>query len=408
MVYLIAKKTGHSFSPLIHREFGRYEYGTKELEEGELAEFFEKREFSGLNVTVPYKTTVMQYLDEISPEARAIGAVNTIVNKDGKLFGYNTDRYGFIFTLEHSGVEIIGKDVLIIGAGGASKAVVSAFDEFSPRSVRVLRHSDNVPEKIGEYTDAQLIVNTSPVGMFPNAYVSPIDITMFKKAEAVFDIIFNPLNTQLLLDAKKIKLPVFNGLCMLVAQAKAGCELFSGEKVDESEIERIHTLIESEVSNITLIGMPGCGKTSVGRYIAGKLGMKFVDTDEEIKSLGRTPAEIITADGEEEFRRIETEAVRKCGMMSGAVIATGGGVVTRERNYDPLSQNGVIIFIDRDISLLATNGRPLSNGGIDRLKNLYESRIDAYRRFADYTVDGSKTINDVGERILEIVKEIRG
>lgn len=408
MVYLIAKKTGHSFSPLIHKEFGRYDYGTKELEESALREFFEKREFLGLNVTVPYKTTVMQYLDEISDEAKQIGAVNTIVNRGGRLFGYNTDKAGFEYTLSSSGVVIEGKDVLVIGSGGASKAIVAALGRFSPRSIRVLRHADNVPERIGEYLDAQIIVNTTPVGMFPNAYVSPIELSQFKKVDAVFEVIFNPLKTQLLLDAHHEGIPYFNGLSMLVAQAKAGCEYFSGMPVDDGEIERIQDIIQKKVTNVTLIGMPGCGKSSVGRYIAERLGKKFIDTDDEIRSLGRTPAEIITSDGEDAFRSIESEVVRRCGMMSGHVIATGGGVVTRLENYDPLFQNGIIIFIDRSIELLATKGRPLSSGGLDALKKLHKTRLPLYERFAHFTVDGNGSISEVGDRILALLKELEG
>ena len=407
MVYLIAKKTGHSFSPLIHKEFGRYEYKTRELNEDELDDFFKKKEFSGLNVTTPYKTTVMKYLDEISPEAMKIGAVNTIVNRDGKLIGYNTDKLGFSYTLESSNIVIEGKDVLVIGAGGASKAVVAAFEKFSPKSVRVLTHSENIPEKIEKYLDAQIIINTTPVGMFPNNYASPIELEKFTKAEAVFDVIFNPAKTRLLLDAHHNGIPYFNGLRMLVAQAKAGCELFSGMPVDDREIERIHDLISEKTQNVTLVGMPGCGKTSVGRYVAEKLGKSFVDTDEEICSIGRSPAEIITNDGEKFFREIESEVVKKCGQKSGCVIATGGGVVTRLENYDPLFQNGIIFFIDRDISLLATKGRPLSSGGIDKLKKLYEERLPLYERFSHFRIDGNDDITAVGDKIIAILEELK-
>lgn len=407
MVYLIAKKTGHSFSPLIHKEFGRYDYGTRELDENELDGFFEKKDFSGLNVTTPYKTTVMKYLDEISPEARKIGAVNTIVNRGGRLFGYNTDKMGFSYTLEQSNIIIKGKDVLVIGSGGASKAVVAALEEFAPKSIRILTHSENVPEKIGKYLDAQIIVNTTPVGMFPNNYASPIELESFTKAEAVFDIIFNPLKTRLLLDAHHNGIPYFNGLRMLVAQAKSGCELFSEKHVDDGEIERIHDLISEKTQNVTLVGMPGCGKTSVGRYIAEKLGKKFVDTDEEICALGRTPAEIITNDGEVAFRKIESEIVRKCGQKSGCVIATGGGVVTRLENYDPLFQNGIILFIDRDVSLLATKGRPLSSGGLDALKKLYDERLPLYERFSHFRVDGNDNISVVGDRVVALLEELK-
>lgn len=407
MVYLIAKKTGHSFSPLIHKEFGRYDYGTRELEESELREFFEKREFSGLNVTTPYKTTVMKYLDEISPEAQKIGAVNTIVNRDGKLFGYNTDKMGFSYTLEQSNIVLEGKDILVIGSGGASKAVVAALEEFSPKTIRILRHCDNVPERIAEYLDAQIIVNTTPVGMFPNNYAAPIELEKFTKAEAVFDVIFNPLKTRLLLDAHHNGIPYFNGLRMLVAQAKAGCELFSGMPVDDGEIERIHDLISEKTQNVTLVGMPGCGKTSIGRYIAEKLGKSFVDTDEEICALGRTPAEMIMNDGEDSFRKIENEIVKKCGQKSGFVIATGGGVVTRLENYDPLFQNGIIIFIDRDVSLLATKGRPLSSGGVDTLKKLYSERLPLYERFSHFKIDGNYDIKVVGDRIIALLEELK-
>lgn len=407
MVFLIAKKTGHSFSPLIHKELGRYEYETKELEEHELDDFFKKREFSGLNVTIPYKTTVMKYLDFISPEAERIGAVNTIVNRGGRLFGYNTDSYGFAYTLKNSKIELSGKDVLVIGSGGASKAVVDAFTGFDVKRVRVLTHKDNCPEKIGEFLDAEIIVNTTPVGMFPNVDDSPVELSKFKNALAVFDVIFNPLKTRLLLDARELGIPCFNGLEMLVAQAKMGCEHFTSKKVDDGEIKRICSKLHSMVRNIVLIGMPGCGKSSVGRLLASELQRELLDTDEFISKNKKPPAEIIERFGEAEFRRIECEAVKECGKRSGVVIATGGGVVTRDENLESLIRNdGIIFFIDRPIELLATKGRPLSVGGEERLRSLYDARIEKYRAFAHFIVDGSGSINDVKSRITAIIKEL--
>lgn len=400
-IYLIAKKLSHSFSKPIHNELADYSYEYKELTENEVGEFLRKKEFDGLNVTIPYKQTVMEFMDEISPEAQRIGAVNTVLNKNGKLIGYNTDYYGFLHQIKDSGADIIGKDAVILGTGGAAKTVVCVLSDMGARSVRTVTSVEIKAGDLKNYHNAQIIVNATPVGMYPETDNSPIDINDFKKCEAVLDLIYNPSKTRLILQSEKKGIKTANGLGMLVAQAKKACEIFTGKKIRDSEISRIKNIIEKNTKNIVLVGMPGSGKSTVGQYLAGLLDREFYDSDEEISKKGETPAEIIEKYGEEHFRRIETKILSDLCKKSGCVIATGGGAVTREENYDIIQQNAMVVFIDRDIERLSTNGRPLSQGGIEKLRQMYEVRYPLYKKFSHFSVKSQKTWQETTALIIE-------
>lgn len=400
-IYLIAKKLSHSFSKPIHNELADYSYEYNELAENEVGEFLRKKEFDGLNVTIPYKQTVMEHLDEISPEALRIGAVNTVLNKKGKLVGYNTDYYGFSYQIKESGADIKGKDVVILGNGGAAKTVQCVCADMGAESVRIVTSAELRCGDVEKYYDGQIIINATPVGMYPNTGVSVVDINSFAHCEAVLDLIYNPSKTKLILDAEKRGLKTANGLGMLVAQAKKASEIFTGKEISDSEIERIKNIIEKDTKNIVLIGMPGSGKSTVGEYLAQMLDREFYDSDEEISKRGETPAKIIEKYGEEHFRGVETETLSELCKKSGCVIATGGGAVTREENYDIIRQNGVVVFIDRDIELLSTNGRPLSQGGIEKLQEMYEIRYPLYKKFSHFSVRSQKTWQETTALIIE-------
>lgn len=399
-IYLIAKKLSHSFSPLIHSRLADYSYDLCELEESELSEFMKKRDFDGLNVTIPYKQTVMPMLDEISEEARQIGAVNTIKNSGGRLCGYNTDYYGFCRMAQKAGVSFKGKRVTVIGSGGASKTAVYAAKKHGASEVRVLSHRDNDAGNIAPFKDAEIIVNTTPVGMFPNTGKSPVSLDDFDKCEAVLDLIYNPARTAILLSAEKRGIKHSNGLSMLVAQASAAAEIFTGIPSDEKKADAVEKEIRAMTENIVLVGMPGCGKTTIGKMAAAKLGKTFYDIDEEIAKDGIHPSEIIKKYGEAEFRRIETEKCREICKKSGCVISTGGGAVTVAENADILRQNGAVIFIDRPVCELATDNRPLSRGG-SALDEMYEKRLPMYNSVCDERVRGAKEKEETCRRVIE-------
>ncbi len=398
-IYLIAKKLSHSFSPMIHKELADYSYSLKELEENELELFFKKREFDGLNVTIPYKTEVIKYLDEISPEAEKIGAVNTILNKNGKLYGYNTDYYGFSYATKNSGVDLFGKDVVIIGSGGASKPVALVCYDMGAKSVRVLSHSENKEGSVEKFYGCDVLVNATPVGMYPKTMQSPVEVSKFKNCAFVFDLIYNPSQTKLLIDSKKLNKKTVNGLSMLVSQAKMASEIFTDEKIADDKIESIIKLIENQTLNIMLIGMPGSGKTTIGRLLAEKLGREFIDTDEFISKMGTTSEEIIKEKGESVFRKIETNALSDISKESGLVISTGGGIVTTPENFDLCKQNSFVVFLKRDISLLEKTGRPLSEGE-NALEKLYDKRLSLYEKFCDASVENNKSPNLLAEDII--------
>ncbi len=400
-IYLIAERLGHSFSKEIHNLLASYDYDYKELKEACLADFLRERDFDGLNVTIPYKRAVMPYLDYISPEAERIGAVNTIVNRGGKLCGYNTDYFGFCYAIEESKISVEGKDALILGRGGAAKTVQSVLSDMGAKSVRYFTREDMGRE--ADFADAEIIVNATPVGMYPNTGAAVIDIDKFPKCVMVLDLIYNPARTKLISDAEKMGIPAENGLGMLVAQAKKAAEIFTDTVIEKSEIERVKKVILNKTRSIILIGMPGCGKTTVGRCIAEMLGREFKDSDEVIASMGKTPSGIIENEGEAEFRRIETEVLSELCKESGYVISTGGGCVTVPENFDIIRQNSVTVFLERDLDALSTDGRPLSKGK-GSIENLWKDRERLYRHFADITVQAKGSPELTAKKILEVLK----
>ena len=401
---LIGEKLGHSFSKKIHREIADYPYELIELSPSEVGDFVKSHRLDAYNVTVPYKKTVMPFLDHISPEAKAIGAVNTVVRgKDGKLYGYNTDHFGFSYMLEASKIEVSGKKVIVFGAGGTSATVCTVLQERGVRALTVIGSKDNNEAGLKNHYDAEIIINTTPVGMYPKTGVSPVDLSLFPNCDGVLDVIYNPSRTKLLLDAEKRGIPHINGLSMLVAQAVKAFEFFAGDKADYGVCEDIIKLLEFDTKNIILVGMPGCGKSTVGRLIAEKLSRPFYDADKVFEEVfGMPPADVIREDGEEKFRRMEHEIAEQLGKLSGAVIATGGGVVTRDCNYGSLRQNGTTVFLERKLENLPTKGRPLSQAST--LEALYDARIDAYRRFADVTVKSTEIPGNTADLIISKIK----
>lgn len=400
---LIGERLGHSFSPLIHACLADYSYTLTEISPEGLKGFVASRQLDAYNVTIPYKKAIMPYLDVISPEATAIGAVNTVVQRDGKLYGYNTDYFGFCYMLDSSGIDPRGKKVLVLGAGGASATVCAAMEDRGASEIITLDSKQNTPENIRLHSDAEIIVNATPVGTYPHNLVSPVELKQFNRLCGVLDLIYNPARTALLLEAEKLGIPSINGLPMLVAQAVRASELFTGEKTADSVCKEIIQKISDDTENIILIGMPGSGKTTAARIIAEKLSRPFLDSDEVFcEKFGRTPAEVITADGEDTFRQMESEVIAELGKQSGSVIACGGGVVTRERNYAPLHQNGVIVFLERALENLSKRGRPISAS--TSVEEIYNSRINAYNAFADLGVRSTEIPEKTADLIIESVK----
>lgn len=399
---LLGEKLGHSYSPQIHALLGNYCYQLFEKNKTELQDFLKSGEFSGLNVTIPYKKAVIPYCSELSDVARKLGAVNTIIRKpDGSLIGHNTDYFGFQSMVMKSGLQLCGKQVLILGSGGASATVVTVLEELGASVTVISRSGDNNYENIYRFSDASVIVNATPVGMYPNNGQRPVNLKRFPKLEGVLDLIYNPARTQLIMDAEQLGLIAMNGLWMLVAQAKESSEWFTGQKIPDRQIQTIYKKLSGQMQNIIFIGMPGCGKSTIGKCLASQLGRNFIDADEEIvKYAGMTIPEIFQTSGEETFRRIETQVLAEIGKQSGLVIATGGGCVTKEHNYSLLHQNGMVFWIKRDITMLPTEGRPLSQ--TNKLTDLYEQRKDSYAYFADQVVTNDTTPEDAAEQIISM------
>lgn len=384
---LLGRKLGHSYSPQIHGMLGEYDYDLFEKEPEELENFLKTGDFHALNVTIPYKKSVIPYCTILSPTAQKLGAVNTIVRRtDGTLMGHNTDYFGFQSMLEESGLSVSGKKVLVLGSGGASNTVVAVLNEAGAKVIVISRNGENNYENLHLHADAAVIVNATPVGMYPNNGQSPVTLEGFPKLEGVLDLIYNPARTALLLAAEERGLVSVNGLWMLVAQAKESSEWFQEKTIDDAQIGLIHKALRSQMENIILIGMPGCGKTTVGKLIAQHTQRKFVDADAEVEALAKKSIpRIFAEDGEDIFRSYETKVLSNLGRQSGLVIATGGGCVTRKENYEHLHQNGCLIWLQRDIQALATNGRPLSSAG--KLEAMYRIRKPLYESFADYQAE---------------------
>ncbi len=402
---LIGKTLKHSYSKKIHPLLGDYVYDMIELEPESVKDFVLNNTYKGYNITIPYKKDVIPFLDEIDEGAKKIGAVNTVINEGGKKKGYNTDFYGMIYMLDRAKIIVKNKNVLILGSGGTSNTAQAVCEHLGAKKISVLSRSGevNYSNYFEVATDSEIIINTTPVGMYPNNYECKIDLDVFSNLSGVADTVYNPTITKLLYQAKKKGVPFTNGFPMLVAQAKFAKELFFNKKVDNGIIEEIIRALSKEIINVVLIGMPGSGKSTVGKAIAEKLGLEFIDTDEEIvKEDGRDISTIFKENGENYFRQLESQVIKKVGCYSGKVIATGGGVVKNIENYFPLKQNGVIFWIDREVGNLASDGRPLSKDSQTILK-LYNERKELYKYFSDYIVDNN---GDLLETVKGVIKNL--
>ncbi len=396
MVYgCIAEKLSHSFSKEIHNRLFDYEYELCEVPSDSLDSFMQKKNFKAINVTIPYKERVIPHLDYISDIAKQIGAVNTVVNDNGILKGYNTDFSGMSMLLEKNGIDLKNKKVLILGSGGTSKTAFAVAQSQNCSSVyRVSRSANNgcisYEEATEKHCDADIIINTTPVGMYPVIDKTPIDLIAFQKLSAVIDAIYNPLNSKLIIGAKSKGIKAVGGLYMLVAQAAFAAEHFINTKVPKSEIDRVYGEILSVKQNVVLVGMPGSGKTTIGKLLAQELGMSFYDTDELIVDREKKSIpEIFAQFGEATFRKLESEVILDLSKVQNAVIATGGGAILNQDNISSLKQNGKIIFIDRDINdIAATSDRPLSSNRAD-LEKRYRERYPIYCKICDYHIEAT-------------------
>ena len=399
---LLGRKLGHSYSPQIHALLGAYSYRLMELEPEAVGPFLKAGAFTGLNVTIPYKKAVIPYLDSLSPEAKRLGAVNTILRREGRLIGHNTDYFGFRYLVEKSGLQVAGKKALVLGSGGASNTASAVLEELGARVVVISRTGENNYQNLSRHADAAVIVNATPVGMYPNTGIRPLDLGQFAELEGVLDAIYNPARTQLLLDAERRGLTAVNGLWMLVAQAKESAQWFTGKPISDDVIAPIHRALRQQMENILLVGMPGCGKTTVGQQLAQELGKKFVDADQVLEeTTGRKITDILPSQGEAAFRALETQTLADLGKQSGLVIATGGGCVTREENYNLLHQNGTVFWLTRELNKLPTQGRPLSRD----LGQMYARREPMYRRFADAAVSNDGSVEQTVREIRRIWEE---
>ena len=402
---LLGDKLGHSYSPQIHAELGDYEYKLYEKQPEEIEDFIKNSDIDGLNVTIPYKQTVIPFLDKISPEVREIGSVNTILKReDGSLYGDNTDIYGFKYLLKSEGIDVKGKKTIVLGSGGTSKTACAALKHLGAGEIVVISRSgeDNY-DNIAKHADAQIVINTTPVGMYPNNGKSPVDLSVFDRLEGVADVIYNPAKTALLLQAERMGIPFTGGLPMLVAQAKRASEIWSGEYVYDAVIEEITHSLELQMKNIVLIGMPGCGKSTIARLLSKELGREVIDADKVIvKNAGMTIPEIFESEGEEGFRRRETEALKEICKLSGKIIATGGGCVTRNENYDILKQNGTVVYIKRRLDKLSKKGRPLSQ--TTSAERMFAIRRPMYERFSDIYIWNEGRISEVIKKLKKKLK----
>lgn len=404
---LIGERLSHSFSKEIHNRLYDYEYELKEIAPNEIAGFLSRRDFNAINVTIPYKETMIPYLDYVDETARRIGAVNTVVNRDGVLYGYNTDLPGLCALIRHCGADLTGKKVLILGSGGTSKTAFAAAQSLgcglAVRVSRTAREDCITYEQAKEqYGDAAFIINTTPCGMYPHIGVSAVDLADYPLLEGVYDVVYNPLRTKLVCDAMARGIPAQGGLYMLVAQAVYAAGLFTGDPVDQDRIDTVYEDLLCDKQNVVLVGMPGCGKTTVGTRLAQALGFEFADTDAYIVAEAKcTIPEIFASVGESGFRDLETTAIRSLATRQRMVIATGGGAVLRAENMQLLKENGRIYFLDRSLDkLVTTDDRPLSSNRVD-LERRYRERYDIYTGCCDRHVDADGTVDEIVRWIRE-------
>ena len=402
---LLGKALGHSYSPQIHAQLGDYSYELFEKQPEELENFLRHGEFDALNVTIPYKKAVLPYCAALSDAVKAIGSANTLVRQpDGTLFADNTDAFGFSCIADECGVDIAGKKALVFGSGGASVTAQYVLKTRGAREVLVIsRSGEHNYENLDKNADAEILVNTTPLGMYPNNGASPVDLTRFPRCEAVLDVVYNPARTALLLQAEALGIPHAGGLLMLVAQAKRASELFTGSAIADTRIGEIYRTLAVQMQNIVLVGMPGCGKSSIGTLLAEKLDRPFLDADAEIeKAAGMPIPEFFRLHGEDAFRDLESRVLSSLGKRSGAVIATGGGAVLREENYAALHQNGTIVWLTRDLARLPIDGRPVSQA--TSLDALFAARKTRYERFADHIIDNNGAPDATVRAILEALR----
>lgn len=407
---LIGEKLGHSFSGEIHNKLGKYEYELIELAPDELEVFIVSGDFDGLNVTIPYKQAVIEHLDEISDLAREAGAVNTIVNKNGKMTGYNTDCGGMKMLIERMGIDLKGKKAFIAGSGGTSLTAAAVCKSLGAKeTVRASRSGRNgavtYEEAYRICSDAAILINTTPAGMYPDTDGIPFDIDRFDGPEGVLDVIYNPLSTRLIQKARAKGIKAENGLYMLVGQAVLSSELFTGAKADGNAAEKIYQELLEKKRNIVLTGMPGSGKSTLGMMLAQRLGRNMVETDEVIsREAGVSIKEIFASHGEEYFRDLESDVIKRCAVKNGLIISTGGGAVLRKKNVDALRLNGVVVFIDRPLdSLMPTSDRPLSDERA-KLEKLYEERYELYKETADLIIETDGTKEESAEKLWEALQ----
>ena len=400
---LLGRTLGHSYSPRIHGALGNTHYELFEREPSQLQAFFADPELKGINITIPYKVNALDACDVVDPRAERIGCVNTMVRKDEKWYGYNTDYDGFVFTLNHAGIDVSNKDCIILGDGASSATVHVALEDLGAKSI--IHLSRKTAPFYGDapnyYQTAQIIINCTPIGMYPHNPANLIDITQFTKLEGVVDLIYNPRRTILLLQAEMMNIPHCDGLPFLVAQGVEAANHFQDESFGTKEIEQILRDMRREKENIILIGMPGVGKTTVGKAIGEAIGRPWIDADQELEKEIGDISTYIAEQGEPAFRKKETEVIAKLGTQTGLVISTGGGCVTIPQNYAHLRQNGRIYQLTQPIENLSTSGRVLSSGGLERLRELEEIRTPMYESFAQCIVEHNRNAPETVATILE-------
>ena len=400
---LLGRTLGHSFSPRIHSALGNTNYELFEREPSQLQGFFADPELQGINITIPYKVNALEACDVVDPRAERIGCVNTMVRNDGKWHGYNTDYDGFVFTLQHAGIDVSDKECIILGDGASSATVHVALEDLGAKNIVHLsrKTAPFYGDAPNYYETAQIIINCTPIGMYPHNPANLIDITQFSKLEGVVDLIYNPRRTILLLQAEMMEIPHCDGLPFLVAQGVEAANHFQGESFGTKEIEQILRDMRREKENIILIGMPGVGKTTVGKALGEEMSRTCIDVDHELEKEIGDISTYITEQGEPAFREKEAEVIAKFGTQTGLIISTGGGCVTVPKNFAHLRQNGRIYQLTQPVENLSTSGRVLSSGGIERLRELEATRTPMYESFAQCIVEHNRNAPETVSAILE-------
>ena len=399
---LIGEKLGHSHSKTLHGFLADYSYELWPMPREALDKFMREAAFDGINVTIPYKQAVIPYLAEMGDTARMVGSVNTIVKRaDGSLYGDNTDVYGMRVMAHRAGMQFSGQKTLILGSGGTSLTAQAVVRADGGEAVVISRNGENNYENLEKHADAVYLINTTPVGMYPNTDASPVDLTRLPNLKGVLDVIYNPLRTRLLQQAEALGIPHEGGLCMLVYQAVRACELFTGQAVTAQRAQQAEKALRMSVTNLVLTGMPGCGKSTLGRMLAEALGMPLVDLDAEIeKTAQMTIPDIFAKEGEDGFREREAEEVRRFSCRGGQILVTGGGAIKRAENREHLRMNGHVVQITRDLKLLPMNGRPLSQS-LEALEKMWQERKPLYAACADRICANDTTL----EKCVQLIRE---